>query len=117
RAVGGGEGGFVGEAAPGNGKDIRKAVEAARKAESWGKTTAHHRAQVLYYIAENLSQRRDEIAAQLSAVVGRKQADEEVRVGVERIFSYAASADKFDGAVHHPPFRNVALAMKEPIGT
>jgi len=116
-AVRAADGRLLGEAPLGNRKDIRNAVEAARKAESWGKATAHHRAQVLYYIAENLSQRRDEIAAQLSAVVGRKQADEEVRVGVERIFSYAAWADKFDGAVHHPPFRNVALAMKEPIGT
>ena len=41
----------------------------------------------------------------------------EVCLGIERIFSYAAWADKFDGAVHNPPFRNVALAMKEPVGT
>src|SRR5215468_10822018 len=75
-AVRAADGRLLGEAPLGNRKDIRNAVEAARKAESWGKTTAHHRAQVLYYIAENLSQRRDEIAAQLSAVVGRKQADE-----------------------------------------
>jgi aldehyde dehydrogenase (NAD+) len=49
--------------------------------------------------------------------LGKKQAGEEVSLGIERIFSYAAWADKFDGAVHNPPFRNVALAMKEPIGT
>jgi len=34
-----------------------------------------------------------------------------------RIFSYAAWADKFDGAVHNPPFRNIAIAMNEAIGT
>jgi aldehyde dehydrogenase (NAD+) len=72
---------------------------------------------VLYYIAENLSQRREEIAVRLSAVVGKKQAEAEVNLGIERIFSYAAWADKYEGAVHNPPFRNVALAMKEPIGT
>ena len=72
---------------------------------------------MLYYIAENLSQRREEIAGRLSAVVGKKQAEDEVNLGIERIFSYAAWADKYDGAVHNPPFRNVALAMKEPIGT
>src|SRR5215469_5922076 len=115
--VRGANGELLGEAPLGNRKDIRNAVEAARKAESWGKATAHNRAQVLYYIAENLSQRREEIAARLSTVVGRKQADAEVAVGIERIFSYAAWADKFDGALHNPPFRNVALAMKEPIGT
>ena len=38
-------------------------------------------------------------------------------MGIERIFSYAAWADKFDGAVHNPPFRNIAIAMNEAIGT
>jgi aldehyde dehydrogenase (NAD+) len=111
------DGRLLGEAPLGNRKDIRNAVEAARKAESWGKATAHNRAQVLFYTAENLSQRGEEIAARLSAVVGKKQAEAEVQLGIERIFSYAAWADKFDGAVHNPPFHNVTLAMKEPIGT
>jgi len=116
-AVRAADGRVLGEAPLGNRKDIRNAVEAARKAEAWGKVTAHHRAQVLYYVAENLSERGEEIAARLSAVVGKKQAEMEVRLAIERIFSYAAWADKFDGAVHNPPFRNVALAMKEPVGT
>jgi aldehyde dehydrogenase (NAD+) len=111
------DGHLLGEAPLGNRKDIRNAVEAARKAEAWGKATAHNRAQVLYYCAENLSQRRDEIIRRLTAVVGEKQASAEIDLGVERIFSYAAWADKFDGAVHNPPFRNIAIAMNEPIGT
>ena len=111
------DGRFLGEAPLGNRKDIRNAVEAAHKASAWAKTTAHNRAQVLYYIAENLSQRGEEIARRLSAIVGETQAVAEVSLGIERIFSYAAWADKFDGAVHNPPFRNVALAMNEPLGT
>jgi len=111
------DGKLLGEAALGNRKDIRNAVEAARKAEGWAKATAHNRAQVLYYCAENLSQRRDEIIRNLTPVVGAKQAAAEVDLGIERIFSYAAWADKFDGAVHSPPFRNIAIAMNEPIGT
>ena len=111
------DGRLLGEAPLGNRKDIRNAVEAARKAEGWAKATAHNRAQVLYYCAENLAQRRNEIASRLSAIVGEKQADREVDLSVERIFSYAAWADKFDGAVHNPPFRNIAIAMNEPIGT
>src|SRR5262249_3131044 len=86
------------------------------KGEAWAKAKAHNRAQVLYYLAENLSQRRDEIARHLAAAVGEKQANVEVDLGIERIFSYAAWADKFDGAVHNPPFRNVAIAMNEPVG-
>ncbi len=111
------EGHLLGEAPLGNRKDIRNAVEAARKAEAWSKATAHNRAQVLYYVAENLSQRGDDISRRLAAAVGEQQAAAEVAVGVERIFSYAAWTDKFEGAVHNPPFRNVAIAMNEPIGT
>jgi aldehyde dehydrogenase (NAD+) len=111
------DGHLLGEAALGNRKDIRNAVEAARKAETWTKATAHNRAQVLYYCAENLSQRCDEIVRGLTAAVGAKQAAAELEFGIERIFSYAAWADKFDGAVHNPPFRNIAIAMNEPLGT
>jgi aldehyde dehydrogenase (NAD+) len=111
------DGTLLGEAPLGNRKDIRNAVEAARRASGWSKATAHNRAQVLYYLAENLSQRREEIVCRLARVVGESQAAAEVNVGIERIFSYAAWADKFDGAVHNPPFRNIAIAMNEPIGT
>ena len=110
------DGRLLGEAPLGNRKDIRNAVEAARKS-SWGKATAHNRAQVLFYLAENLSQRRDEVARHLAEAVGEAQARNEVDRGVERIFSYAAWADKFDGAVHNPPFRSVAIAMNEAVGT
>jgi aldehyde dehydrogenase (NAD+) len=111
------DGRLLGEASLGNRKDIRNAVEAARKAEAWAKATAHNRAQVLYYCAENLSQRREEIVRGLAAIVGTKQAAAELDLSIERIFSYAAWADKFDGAVHNPPFRNIAIAMNESLGT
>jgi aldehyde dehydrogenase (NAD+) len=115
--VRGTKGELLGEAPLGNRKDIRNAVEAARKADGWAKATAHNRAQVLYYIGENLSQRGEEIAKRLANVVGQKQAEREMQSGIERIFSYAAWADKYDGSVHNPPFRNVSLAMHEPVGT
>jgi aldehyde dehydrogenase (NAD+) len=115
--VRGKNGDVLGEAPLGNRKDIRNAVEAARKATNWSKTTAHNRAQVLYCMAENLSLRQEEIARRLSAAVGDEQAHREVAAGIERIFSYAAWADKFDGAVHSPPSRTIAIAMNEPIGT
>ena len=111
------EGKLLGDAPLGNRKDIRNAVEAARNASKWSRTTAHGRAQVLYYIAENMIQRRDEIAARLARVVGEEQAAEEIDASIARIFSYAAWTDKYDGAVHNPPGRNVTLAMNEAVGT
>ena len=41
----------------------------------------------------------------------------EVDATIERLFSCAAWADKYDGAVHHTPLRNVTLAMPEAVGT
>jgi len=111
------DGELLGESPLGNRKDIRNAVEAARKASGWAKSTAHNRAQVLYYMAENLSLRKEEVAKRLSAAVGKDHAEKEVAAAIERIFSYAAWADKYDGAVHNPPFRTIAIAMNEPIGT
>jgi aldehyde dehydrogenase (NAD+) len=111
------DGKLLGEASLGNRKDIRNAVEAARKATGWGKAVAHNRAQVLYYMAENLAQRGDDVSRRLATAVGAAQAEREVALSIERIFSYAAWADKFDGAVHNPPFRNITIAMNEPVGT
>ncbi len=107
----------IGEAGRGNRKDIRNAVEAAVKASSWGATTAHNRAQVLYYIAENLSARTAEFADRLCAMGHKtKVAKEEVDLSIRRIFYYAAQADKYDGRVHATRSRNVTLAMNESFG-
>ena len=43
-------------------------------------------------------------------------AEFEVARSIERLFLYAGLADKWDGRVHHTPYRNVTLAMPEPLG-
>jgi len=117
QAVYGPKGGFLGHVGAGNRKDIRNAVEAAHKASGWAKTTGHLKAQILYYIAENLSVRAQEFAARLEAMGGGgKAARSEVEASVARLFTYAAWADKYDGAVHNVPISGVALAMNEPVG-
>ncbi len=111
------KGSRVGEASLGNRKDIRDAVEAATKSKKWGKATSHNRAQVLYFLAENLSVRKDEFIARLTTMTGSaSQAIEEVELSITRLFYYAARADKYDGNVHHTPFRNVTIAMPEAVG-
>jgi aldehyde dehydrogenase (NAD+) len=109
-------GAIAGEVGRGNRKDIRNAVEAAHKAVAWTKGTAHNRAQVLYFIAENLAARGDEFRKRLRSLTGERAAAREVDRAIERVFSAAAWADKWDGQVHHTPFRNVTLAMPEPLG-
>ena len=108
RKIVGPDGRVLGEVAEGNRKDVRNAVEAAHAADAWGRGTGHMRAQILYYIAENLATRADEFALR----VGRQEVD----ASVSRLFTYAAWADKWDGAVHQTPIRGVTLAMNEPVG-
>ncbi|SMX26717.1 Aldehyde dehydrogenase B [Pelagimonas phthalicica] len=107
---------LIGQAPIANRKDVRNAVEAARAAKGWSGATAHNRAQVLYYIGENLSARGDEFAAQINRLTGGKTGAAEVEAAVDRLFTYAAWADKFDGQVRSVPMRGVALAMREACG-
>ena len=115
RAVWSAKGALLGHMGLGNRKDVRNAVEAAHAARGWSKTTAHARAQILFYIAENLSARADEFARRLTDLTA-KPGMREVDASIARLFTYAAWADKFDGAVKSVPIRGVALAMNEPCG-
>ena len=102
----------------GNRKDIRNAVNAAVKAASWSSQSGHGRAQILYFLAENLAIRESEWIKRLETLCGvtNKQAKAEFNESLTRIFSYAAWADKYDGAVHSAPYRGVTMALPEPIG-
>ena len=118
RPVRSSDGRLLGEVGEGNRKDVRDAVEAAHAAAAWGRGAGHLRAQILYYIAENLSARTEEFAGRIAAQTGAgaEASHAEVDATIARLFSYAAWADKFDGAVHQVPIRGVTLAMHEPIG-
>lgn len=109
---------IVGEVGEGSRKDIRNAVEAAQASTKWTETTGHARAQVIYYIAENLSARRKEFETRLINACGysAKDAELEVNASIDRIFTYAAYADKYDGRVHNTTSKNVTLAMNEAVG-
>jgi aldehyde dehydrogenase (NAD+) len=110
---------LIGEAPEGNRKDIRNAVEAAHAAAGkWARATGHNRGQILFYIAENLSTRSDELAHRIDAMMGcgAKRARRELEASISRLFTYAAWADKYDGAVHSVPIRGVSIAMNEAIG-
>jgi aldehyde dehydrogenase (NAD+) len=115
RAVWSPGGRLLGHASLANRKDVRNAVEAARGAAAWSRTTGHARAQILYYLAENLAARADEIAARLRDLTGQK-GEAEVADSVDRLFTAAAWADKLDGRAAGVPLRGVALTMNEPVG-
>lgn len=109
---------YIGEVSEGNRKDIRNAVEAAHAEKSWAGMTGHARAQVLYYLAENLAIRAEEFAERIVEMTNQslQSAQDEVEKSIERIYTYAAYADKYDGAAHSTVQRMVTLAMPEAIG-
>jgi aldehyde dehydrogenase (NAD+) len=108
----------IAEVPAGNRKDIRNAVEAARAAGAWSTATAYHRAQVLYFIAENLDKRAGEFVRRIAQLSGKETAaaEAELDLCIRRIFTYAAMTDKYDSRVHATPMRNITLAMREPLG-
>ncbi|EPX86948.1 aldehyde dehydrogenase family protein [Salipiger mucosus] len=110
------EGRLIGQVPIANRKDLRNAVEAARGAAGWAGATAHNRAQVLFYIGENLSARAGEFAEAIDRMTGGSDGAREVAASVDRLFSAAAWADKFEGRVAPVPMRGAALAMREPCG-
>ena len=111
-------GGRIGEVGHGNRKDIRNAVEAAHKAPGWVATRPRTTGPRCCTTSPRISPRgrTSSPAGWRSSAATPAAAEREVALSIERIYTYAAWADKYDGRVHHTPFRNVTLAMPEPIG-
>ncbi len=64
-------------------------------------TSGFNRAQILYYIAENLELRKSEFAERISSLTGKsvELSASEVDKSINRLFYWAAFADKYGGAV------------------
>ncbi len=114
------KGKIVGQIGDGNRKDIRDAVEAAHKARTsgWAMRHGYNRSQILYFIAENLDARNAEFVKRIVEMTGRtqKSAQAEVNASVERLFTYAAWADKYGGTVQETTLRGITVAVNEPVG-
>uniref|UniRef100_A0A7S4UTS9 Aldehyde dehydrogenase domain-containing protein n=1 Tax=Guillardia theta TaxID=55529 RepID=A0A7S4UTS9_GUITH len=110
---------LIGHVCNGSRKDIRDAVEAASSAlSSWAAKPGHSRAQILYYLAENVSARARELEQRIMTMTGCSalEAKEEVNVSISRIFSFAAYADKYGGSVQETTLDGTVMAMHEAVG-
>ncbi|MHB8778029.1 MAG: aldehyde dehydrogenase family protein [Anaerolineales bacterium] len=116
------KGKIVGQVGDGNRKDIRDAVEAAHAVilakSGWAMRHGYNRSQILYFIAENLDARNAEFVKRIAGMTGRtqKSAQAEVDAAVERLFTYAAWADKYGGTVQETTLRGITVAVNEPVG-
>lgn len=102
-------------------KDVRNAVQAARKAQgSWQERTAFNRGQVLYRIAEMLEGRRAQFVEELMLEnYSKKEAQTEVDNSIDRIVYYAGWCDKFNqvaSSVNPVSSSHFNFSSYEPMG-
>lgn len=118
RAILNKKGDLLGQVGEGNRKDIRNAVEAAHAARGWADRSPYNRAQILYFLAENLAIRADEFTARLKALTGqsKKEAMQEIEASLDRLFTYAAWADKFGGTVQETTLQGIVIAHHDYLG-
>jgi acyl-CoA reductase-like NAD-dependent aldehyde dehydrogenase len=84
-------------------KDLREAVEAARKAQgAWAAATAYLRGQILYRVAEMLEGKKAELEQAIRECAGKGKgasraidAEAEVLAGIDRLVCFAGWADKY----------------------
>ncbi|MCC6009189.1 MAG: aldehyde dehydrogenase family protein, partial [Rhodobacteraceae bacterium] len=107
----------AGHVGAGNRKDIRNAVEAARAAQPrWAAMGGAGRAQVLHFLAENLSARGAEFAARLDAFSGRGDGEHEVSAAVERLMLWGGRADRHGGDVVSAPGSDLVVSLNAAVG-
>ncbi len=93
---------FLANAAAASRKDVRDAVQAARKAfPGWSAATAYNRGQVLYRVAEMLEGRRVQFADEVAAAerISTPTAMAQVDAAVDRWVWYAGWTDKLAAVV------------------
>ncbi|XP_073458447.1 aldehyde dehydrogenase family 16 member A1 isoform X2 [Aquarana catesbeiana] len=113
------DGAVVAYVSDSNRKDVRNAVEAAHKAApGWGKRASHNRAQIVYYMAENLELRRNEVAQRLSTLTGQsiEKSQQEVDFSIQRLFYWGAYCDKYGGNVQETLLYGATVLVREPVG-
>lgn len=122
--------GLMAHACRGSRKDLRDAVEAARKAQpGWQNATPYLRGQILYRIAEMVEGKRSELASLIDAARpaakrgaragGPLFGEREVTLSVDRLVHYAGWADKYSQVLgcNNPvsgPYYN--FTVTEPTG-
>lgn len=110
----------IADISEGSRKDIRDAVEAAMTAwPGWSSTTPFLRAQILYYIAENMQTRDEEFSSRISSMTGVsiEEARLETAKAIERMFYWAAQCDKAGGYIQETPWKGFTLQVNESVGT
>ncbi len=102
-------------------KDFRNAVVVARKVQKkWQSTTALHKGQILYRIAEMLEGRKEQFITEL-IIQGnaKRKATTEVELAIDRLVYYAGWSDKYQqffSTVNPVASNHFNFSVAEPTG-
>jgi acyl-CoA reductase-like NAD-dependent aldehyde dehydrogenase len=102
-------------------KDVRNAVQVARKAQSpWAAKTAFNKGQILYRIAEVLEGRKAQFIEEICSLgASIEEATQEVQIAIDRCVYYAGWADKFQAlssSVNPVASSHFNFSVPEPMG-
>lgn len=111
----------IANACLGSKKDIRNAVQAARKAQTgWAAKSAFNRSQIIYRIAEMLETRKVQFIDELILMGQTEQAAAaEVQLSIDRLVYYAGWADKYQAlssSVNPVSSAHFNFSVPEPMG-
>jgi len=116
------DGDFVTHVCATSRKDLRGAVEKARKSETaWSGKSAYNRGQILYRVAEVLSYRMSDFVDELTMEgFGKKEAKSDVQDAIDLWVSYAGWTDKYSAlfsSVNPVASSHFNFSVPEPVGT
>jgi acyl-CoA reductase-like NAD-dependent aldehyde dehydrogenase len=102
-------------------KDVRNAVQVARKAQSsWATKTAFNKGQILYRIAEVLEGRKAQFIEEICSLgASVEAATQEVQIAIDRCVYYAGWADKYQAlssSVNPVASSHFNFSLPEPMG-
>jgi acyl-CoA reductase-like NAD-dependent aldehyde dehydrogenase len=102
-------------------KDVRNAVQVARKAQSsWAAKTAFNKGQILYRMAEVLEGRKAQFIEEICSLgASIEEATQEVQIAIDRCVYYAGWADKYQAlssSVNPVASSHFNFSVPEPMG-
>jgi acyl-CoA reductase-like NAD-dependent aldehyde dehydrogenase len=102
-------------------KDVRNAVQVARKAQSsWAAKTAFNKGQILYRIAEVLEGRKAQFIEEICSLgASIEEATQEVQIAIDRCVYYAGWADKYQAlssSVNPVASSHFNFSVPDPMG-
>ncbi|MCX7870077.1 MAG: aldehyde dehydrogenase family protein [bacterium] len=100
-------------------KDLRDAVRYSRAIfNTWASKTGYNKGQIIYRIAEELENRKQEFIYELS-LTGANDPKKEVELSIDRLIYFAGFADKFHhliGTINNVNNKFVNYSTPEPVG-